>query len=275
MINEAWKRRYSNFLLFQETVRTGVMKIIILFAFFLATTCYSEDLTTKSGKVYKEFFVDKVSARGLNIIHDEGLCTVPFEELPNDLREKYSGQEKKIAVEEASRIAADKERAEIYQQNMILRRNAMYVDLIPRDLSSKGYHFCDWSRREFLLTTEEYLLIANREEKELYEKARKQDIEFQKTAPGPMGAGFLPINLHPYVSKWNNSMFQKINSGYADSPETPTIVVEDLPPSTITYKSFKTFVYSIGIQQESSTVYPKYTVNREKALRYLQKNKSK
>ena len=67
------------------------MKRVSFFFFFLLTAgMFGGDLTTTSGKVYKNYTVKGVSEKGIMISHSSGAATVPLAELPVDLREKYS-----------------------------------------------------------------------------------------------------------------------------------------------------------------------------------------
>ena len=57
----------------------------LLFSFFV----FSEDLRTKSGETYKDYTVHGVSKQGISITHSYGGCIIPFEELPDKLKEEY------------------------------------------------------------------------------------------------------------------------------------------------------------------------------------------
>lgn len=63
------------------------------------TVCVSaNDLTTKSGVVYKDYSINGPSVDGLVIFHELGGATVPYAELPDDLRTKYKADEEKAAA---------------------------------------------------------------------------------------------------------------------------------------------------------------------------------
>lgn len=54
---------------------------------------FAADLETKSGKVYKNYTIEKVTPYGLAILHDTGGATVSFSDLPDDLRAQYKEEE--------------------------------------------------------------------------------------------------------------------------------------------------------------------------------------
>lgn len=60
----------------------------ILFLFF-SFSVFPEDLKTKSGETYKDYTVHGVSKQGISITHSYGGCIIPFEELPDKLKEEY------------------------------------------------------------------------------------------------------------------------------------------------------------------------------------------
>jgi len=83
--------------------RTLVMALIAI-----ATAAYADDLTTKTGKIYSNYQISKVTANGLQIMHNAGITTIPFADLPDDLRKKYAAKEKKlIAQQKALRQKAE------------------------------------------------------------------------------------------------------------------------------------------------------------------------
>lgn len=70
------------------------MKRILLALFALSLIAGAADLTTKSGNVYKNYDVDRATPYGVAIFHDGGSATVPYADLPDELRKKYSEEEK-------------------------------------------------------------------------------------------------------------------------------------------------------------------------------------
>ena len=49
-----------------------------------------KQLTTKSGKIYYEVEIDKADSNGLAILHQTGCVSIPLDDLPDDLRKKYT-----------------------------------------------------------------------------------------------------------------------------------------------------------------------------------------
>jgi len=82
------------------------MTRVVLFAVLIASyACFAADLTTKDGRKYTNYTVYRVSKRGIHITHDEGGATVPFAQLPDDVRRKYAAQERRFAEQSAAQSA--------------------------------------------------------------------------------------------------------------------------------------------------------------------------
>ena len=78
-----------------------------IFVIALLFNSSGADLVTKNGKTYSDYKVFRVSARGLGVFHSEGACIIPFENLPDEIREKYKVEEERFA-----KIARKKEISE-------------------------------------------------------------------------------------------------------------------------------------------------------------------
>lgn len=70
---------------------TLIILALILTAVF---NIYSDDLVTKSGKVYKNFKIVKVTHLGVTVSHSYGMKNIPLSELPDDLAAEYGNQYK-------------------------------------------------------------------------------------------------------------------------------------------------------------------------------------
>lgn len=70
------------------------------------------DLTTKSGKVYRDYSVTDVTQLGVTVIFADGAAAIPLPELPDDLREKYSTEwtRKQMIARQRADALLDKER---------------------------------------------------------------------------------------------------------------------------------------------------------------------
>lgn len=90
------------------------MKRFCLFFCLMVFLCSgrADDLVLKSGKIYKNFRFYKVDASGLAVTHEYGAATIPFSDLPDSLREKYSEQEKKFEAEKQARAEARRKQRE-------------------------------------------------------------------------------------------------------------------------------------------------------------------
>lgn len=75
----------------------------------VAVTLVGADLTTKSGEVYRDFSVLKVTYRGVVISSMDGLVEIPYTDLPDGFREKYVGELERIAKQKED-AALDRQR---------------------------------------------------------------------------------------------------------------------------------------------------------------------
>lgn len=80
-------------------------------------------MTTKSGKVYKNYDVDRATLYGVAIFHDGGSATVPYADLPDELRKKYSEEEKQAAGEVKRLRDIARKEAEEKRNALILKKN--------------------------------------------------------------------------------------------------------------------------------------------------------
>ncbi len=65
------------------------MKCWIITLLAMLTACLSAaDLTTKSAETYKDCSIEGASTNGVVIFYELGGATVPYTELPDDLRAK-------------------------------------------------------------------------------------------------------------------------------------------------------------------------------------------
>ena len=99
------------------------MKRILLALFALSLIAGAADLTTKSGKVYKNYDVDRATPYGVAIFHDGGSATVPYADLPDELRKKYSEEEKQAAGEVKRLREVARKEAEEKRNALILKKN--------------------------------------------------------------------------------------------------------------------------------------------------------
>lgn len=86
--------------------------LLITFAGYIGL---AEDLVTKSGKVYKNYEVTKIVSTGIQILHDAGGATIPFAELPDNLRAKYADQERKFLDSKQKHATKAAEEAKLAQ----------------------------------------------------------------------------------------------------------------------------------------------------------------
>lgn len=96
------------------------MKSIFLIILFCALNgvVRSEDLILATGKVYKDFQVMKVEPDGLRIMHSSGMAKILHEELPKEIKEKYSFDAEKAEQYRLSVEAATKQTKQEYAQRV-------------------------------------------------------------------------------------------------------------------------------------------------------------
>ena len=107
----------------------------------------SENLILKNGTVYKNYSVDRPTPYGLVIFHDAGGATIPYAELPDELRKKYSEDEKRAATDikrieddkkaEAEKVAERKFKAELEKKREKLY-NYTFIQSLPPGILAFG-----------------------------------------------------------------------------------------------------------------------------------------
>ena len=71
--------------------------LFILAVAALAAGVSADDLTTKSGKVYKSFAIMGAAPNGILIFHENGKAVIPVKEFPDEYKEKIAKYEKETA----------------------------------------------------------------------------------------------------------------------------------------------------------------------------------
>lgn len=77
--------------------------MLALLAILFGIGLFADNLLTKSGKLYVKYTIDGPSIKGLVIFHESGAATIPYCDLPDDLRVKYSKDEDRANAELKSR----------------------------------------------------------------------------------------------------------------------------------------------------------------------------
>ncbi len=106
-----------------ESVKMNRKKKI---AYLLTAVCagcivlnsFAEDLVTRSGRRYKNYEIRNVTVRGVDISHDTGAASVPFEDLPEAFILAHPDVEKKLKEREEKKLAAEKARQEEMKQKL-------------------------------------------------------------------------------------------------------------------------------------------------------------
>lgn len=76
---------------------------------FAALLCSADTLVTIDGKKYVDYQIMSPKHHGLEIMHSEGIATVPYDKLPVNLQQKYAEKAKQLK-------AAEKVRAQRYAE---------------------------------------------------------------------------------------------------------------------------------------------------------------
>ena len=86
------------------------MKKVLFFAVaaLFAVGVFADDLTTKSGRVFKNFAIMGAAPNGILIFHDKGKTVVPVNEFPDEYKKKIAKYVKEIP---AKRREAAKQKA--------------------------------------------------------------------------------------------------------------------------------------------------------------------
>ena len=72
--------------------------LFILAVAALAAGVSADDLTTKSGKVYKSFAIMGAAPNGILIFHENGKAVIPVKEFPDEYKEKIAKYEMKFPL---------------------------------------------------------------------------------------------------------------------------------------------------------------------------------
>ena len=102
--------------------------LFILAVAALAAGVSADDLTTKSGKVYKSFAIMGAAPNGILIFHENGKAVIPVKEFPDEYKEKIAKYEKEIPAKK--REAAQKK---ALRQNRHDRRQQKRKSGKPRE----------------------------------------------------------------------------------------------------------------------------------------------
>ncbi len=100
----------------REKKFTYVLMAVFAGGFILSS--FAEDLVTRSGRCYKNYEIRNVSVRGVNISHDTGAASVPFEDLPEAFILVHPDVEKKLKERDEKKLAAEKARQEEMKQKL-------------------------------------------------------------------------------------------------------------------------------------------------------------
>jgi len=253
------------------------MKTLFMIFFLFVVSLYAGDLTTKSGNIYKNYDIHKVASYGLEIFHDEGITTVPFADLPDDIRTQYAELEKKI-------IEQEKKRLEKQKKDFALQKISRPIMLTP--LEGGGNAICRWSRHDISYSSiEDALRDASPYMIQKYKEAKKEENRLKNRTAEEVRTDYLSaadvavasggsirdaqFYLHRPLQGWMSEMNSSLDAKYA-YPKSSRIIVQDLPENTLSNVAFSTIVYCIGTMKRNGITFQLYTVDKNKALEFTQ-----
>jgi hypothetical protein len=123
--------------------------------FWSVCVAFCGDLTTLSGKTYRDYNVTRVEPDGLSVTHHDGVAKISFSDLSEDLRKKYgydSGTASEYArrvKEEAAAYAAAKANAERDEAKLKKIRplgvpaSVVISQVLPDGILGEGTFFAD------------------------------------------------------------------------------------------------------------------------------------
>jgi hypothetical protein len=103
------------------------------------------ELSSKSGTIYRNVTIREVTAVGLQIIHDDGLKRIPFEELPDDLIDFYQfdPKQKAEALEEERLAHSQNEASAAAADEQVLKEKLIKRDQDLRQKKADNACICE------------------------------------------------------------------------------------------------------------------------------------
>ena len=89
--------------------------------------CTAEDMTTTDGTVYRNATVTKADPDALKISFEDGLARIPFEKLPEDIRQKYGYTPEAAAA--FQKQVAEQRQAEVVRAKKAIDEASAKVDM--------------------------------------------------------------------------------------------------------------------------------------------------
>ena len=78
--------------------------VAVLGAILAGSRAQADDLTTKDGKIYKDYHVQKTDKDGITLEYTETVV-IPFDNLPDDIQRKYGHDPNVLSAEQAAEKA--------------------------------------------------------------------------------------------------------------------------------------------------------------------------
>jgi hypothetical protein len=227
--------------------------LLALFAF----SGMAENLTTKSGEIYKDYTVRKCKPDGLAIMHATGFTTVPYDELPDAVFKKYAAEIKKIEAR------AEKIKAQAEKRKRALEKAKQQSEMLKK-ISLSGV------KVEVIQVLNKSAVLGEAGDIIIY----VQDIDTKNIVDGQQ----LNANdfEHDHCWAWRSNYafcwYCRSHSGYHSKKEIENWIKAQKPCTKpiVTLYLIGTYSYnSVGNVRKKVC---RFTYDKNKALKFLKKN---
>ncbi len=228
------------------------------------------DLTTKSGRFYKDYEVSGANSKGIVIFHASGTATIDPADWPDDKKAEIG---KQTAQYEKLSSAAEQKSAKAAEDRLLNQSNTLVLGRVL-SVTSNGIlvsgRLPHWVDNDTLSVDDKIKTVAkNPAQKTLFDKIYSEESKRigthdEKGKAWSQAASLKRLNneLKKQNSiKWGEICFIEINpAGYTDDQE-------------ISDYYYRVGSYQYNTVNGASKTVPKYTADRKTALEYLSPKK--
>lgn len=115
---------------------------LCLMIFLVGSILIAADLKTKSGKIYENYNIDTATPAGLTIFHNNGASTIPYSDLPDELRNRYRTEEDQAAELQKKRLRQLEEYQKEFQKQQEKRNNRRKIKEQEQKLFTSASGIC-------------------------------------------------------------------------------------------------------------------------------------
>lgn len=120
-----------------------MLKIQLYLTFFLVgSMLLAADLKTKSGKLYENYTIDTATPTGLTIFHSHGASTIPYSDLPDELRNRYKKEEAQAAELQKKHLEQIEEAQKKFKQRQEALNNRRKIKEEEKKLFATASGIC-------------------------------------------------------------------------------------------------------------------------------------